>query len=472
MKSQTNHTHMGRVHWATKIATPEMDPRRARIIIILLALCTALNMISFGMIFPLFARILETFGNGVGALASSLIAFSLAGIIAAPLMGTLADRFGRRPLLASSLAVYSLAFTGYYFAPSSLVFIIIRGLAGALTAGFGPATSGIVADISPKNERGRWFGVIGGSGSIGFIVGPILGGYLYDQFGLGIPFFVSISLCLIAFLIALIIIPETYTQEERRRARLHQTHANQVALKKTAAASFWASLPHPLPAFGILLLVNLSMIFAWFFIDPHLPFYLFDELGWSTAQFGSAISFYGWASLIGSLTLGQSSDRFGRKPVLIFGLVLHAAQYVGLMATKEYWVIALAFIISGLGESIVNPALSVSFLDITPDEHRARAMGIKTAIGNLGSLTAPALMLYILQFVPPQRVFSVSSGIILCTALIVFVALRLPSRTEVARYSAWEVSQDRIMAVQTALHNVAVSASTARKLKKNAGAHR
>jgi len=50
------------------------------------------------------------------------------------------------------------------------------------------------------------------------------------------------------------------------------------------------------------------MIFAWFFIDPQLPFYVFDELGWSTAQFGSAISFYGWATLVGSLALSQSSD--------------------------------------------------------------------------------------------------------------------------------------------------------------------
>ena len=52
------------------------------------------------------------------------------------------------------------------------------------------------------------------------------------------------------------------------------------------------------------------MIFAWFFIDPQLPFYVFDELEWSTAQFGSAISLYGWAALVGSLVLSQSSDRF------------------------------------------------------------------------------------------------------------------------------------------------------------------
>ena len=221
-----------------------------------------------------------------------------------------------------------------------------------------------------------------------------------------------------------------------------------------------------MPAFVILLFVNLSMIFAWFFIDPHLPFYIFDELGWSTAQLGSAFSVYGWASLIGSLTLGQASDRFGRKAVLIVGLILHSAQYVGLMAMTVYWPIVGTFIIAGLGESMLHPALNVSFLEITPDENRAQVMGIKTAVGNLGSLTAPALVIVVLRVVPPQSVFAISAGLLLFTALLVLVGLRLPSKTEAARYSSWEVSPDRIIAARTALHNVALSASTARNLKK------
>ena len=226
-----------------------------------------------------------------------------------------------------------------------------------------------------------------------------------------------------------------------------------------------ASLPQPLLAFGTLLFVNLSMIFAWFFIDPQLPFYVFDELGWSTTQLGAAISFYGWATLIGSLALSQSSDRWGRKPILIVGLILHSAQYVGLMLTNVYWVIIAAFIIAGLGEALVNPALSAAYLDITPEEHRSRAMGIKGAVGSLGSLLAPALVVVIVGTVPPQTVFLISAALILATALLVFMALRLPGRAEAARDLTWEVSQERMMAAQTALHNVTLSAATARKLK-------
>ena len=334
-------------------------------------------MTSYGMIFPLFARKIGDFGDGVEVLATSVMAYSLAGVVAAPFMGSLADRFGRRPLLLGSFAVFTAAFTGYYLAATSLAFIAIRGLAGALTAGLGPATMGIIADIAPEDERARWIGIVSGGTSAGFIIGPVVGGLLYDKWGYGPPFMGAIGMALITFLIAFFIIPETHTREERRRETLYQKRAVRLAPETGTAVSFWTSLPHPLLAFSVLLFINLSMIFAWFFIDPQLPFYVFDELGWTTAQFGSAISFYGWATLIGSLTLSQSSDRWGRKPILIIGLILHSAQYVGLMLTNVYWVIIAAFIIAGLGEALLNPALSAAYLDITPEEHRSQAMGIK-----------------------------------------------------------------------------------------------
>ncbi len=468
MNLPQNHAHMGKIMPATQVATPGTDPRRARIIIVFLAICTALQMTSYGMIFPLFARMIGDFGDGVAVLATSVMAYSLAGVIAAPFMGSLADRFGRRPLILGSFAVFTAAFTGYYLAATSLVFIVIRGLAGALTAGLGPATMGLVADIAPEDERARWIGVIGGGTAAGFIIGPVVGGLLYDKWGYGPPFIASIGMALLTLLIAFFVIPETHTSEERRRETLYQKRAARLAPEMKTAVSFMASLPHPLLAFGTLLFVNLSMIFAWFFIDPQLPFYVFDELGWSTAQFGAAISLYGWATLVGSLALGQSSDRWGRKPVLIVGLILHATQYVGLMLTNVYGVIIAAFIIAGLGEALLNPTLSAAYLDITPEEHRSRAMGIKGAVGSLGSLLAPALVLAVVRYIPPQSVFLISAALILSTALLVFITLRLPGRTEAAHDLTWEVSQERMMAAQSTLHSVTLSAATARKLKSAA----
>jgi DHA1 family tetracycline resistance protein-like MFS transporter len=463
----TSHDNMGVVSPA-RVVMPGPDRRRARRTIVLVAVCTALQMTSYGMIFPLFARKVGDFGDSVAVLAASLVAYSLGAAVAAPFMGVLADRFGRRPLILGSFVVFAGAFAGYYVAASSAVFIAVRGLAGALTAGLGPATMGLVADIAPADERARWIGIIGGGTSAGFIVGPVVGGLLYDRYGYGPPFAASIGIALLTLVVAFLAVPETHTREQRRRAALVQKRAGQLAPESEAAGSFTASLPHPVPAFGTLLLVSFSMVFAWFFIEPQLPFYVFDDLGWSTAQFGAVISCYGWAALTGSLTLGRSSDRFGRTPIIVIGLALHTAQYVGLMLTSAFWLLTAAFVVAGVGEALVNPAVSAAYLDITPDEHRSRAMGIKTAVGSLGSLLAPALVTMLAGGVTPQGVFTTAAALILVTALVVLMALRLPPRTGVARDLAWEASQERVMAARSVLHTVTVSAATARELRSHA----
>ena len=106
--------------WSLPAPRPS-DPRK---VMIVLAVCMALQMTSFVMILPLFARRFSEFGTGVEALGASAMAFALASTLTAPFMGALADRFGRRPLVLVSLAAYVLAFSGYLLASSALAFIL------------------------------------------------------------------------------------------------------------------------------------------------------------------------------------------------------------------------------------------------------------------------------------------------------------------------------------------------------------
>jgi MFS transporter, DHA1 family, multidrug resistance protein len=93
--------------------------------IIGLSAVMALQMTGFVMILPLFARRFSELGAGVEALGISAMAYALTSTLAAPFMGALADRFGRRPLVLGSLAAYAAAFSGYLFAPSAGVLILL-----------------------------------------------------------------------------------------------------------------------------------------------------------------------------------------------------------------------------------------------------------------------------------------------------------------------------------------------------------
>ena len=89
---------------------------------------------------PIFGRRLDELGGGVETLGLMTMAFALAQLIAAPVMGSLSDRLGRRPVVLFSLAAFSIVNIGYLLATSTAGFVVMRGLAGALTAGLFPAS--------------------------------------------------------------------------------------------------------------------------------------------------------------------------------------------------------------------------------------------------------------------------------------------------------------------------------------------
>jgi len=370
------------------------------------------------MILPLFARRFDSFGTGVEALGMSAMAYALTSTFAAPFMGMLADRFGRRPIILLSLAAYVLAFSGYLFADSAWLLILLRGLAGIFTAGLIPAMTSIVGDLASENRRAQWIGIVNGGASAGWIVGPLLGGLLYDRFGYAVPFAVSIAMAVGALFLAVFLIPETYTLSAHPgHPRAAWTHGFQAV--------------RALPIFFLPMLISFGVMFAWAFIEPQFMFYAYDDLAWTSSQLGLVMSTYGMACTFGEFALGQLSDRLGRKPVLVLGLALFSAQFVGLVIFRDVNWIVVSFILAGLGNALYDPALSAHILDITPPENTARIMGLKSTAGSLGNMLGPALVVLFTPFVNPQVVFLVASALVLMLTLVSAFALRVPRRNKV-----------------------------------------
>jgi DHA1 family tetracycline resistance protein-like MFS transporter len=392
--------------------------RRSRSILAALALCIALQMTGFVMILPLFARRFESFGAGVQALGVSAMAYALTSTIAAPFIGMLADRFGRRPIILLSLAAYVLAFSGYLFASSAWLLISLRGLAGVFTAGLLPAMMSIVGDLAPENRRAQWIGIVSGGASAGWIAGPLLGGFLYDRFGYVVPFATSIAMAVGALLLAAFLIPETHTP----------------AAHSSLPLSAWMHGLKVLPArrtFFLLLFITFGVMFAWAFIEPKFMFYAYDDLNWTSSQLGLIMSTYGVSFMIGEFTLGQLSDRLGRKPVLVLGLALFSAQFIGLVIFRNVTWIVVSFILAGLGNALYDPALSALILDLTPPEHTAGMIGLKGMAGSLGSLLGPALVVLFTPFASPQMVFLIAAALVWMLTLASGLGLQLPHLTEV-----------------------------------------
>jgi MFS family permease len=376
------------------------------------------------MLFTVFARKIGAVGQGVEVFGISATAFSLAALVAAPTMGVLADRFGRRRLLLGSLAAHALASLGYLLAPTGAAFIAVRALAGGLTAGLVPASISMIGDLTPQTERGRWLGFMTGWSAIGFVIGPPLGGWVFDHWGLPAPFLIGAATNTLAFLIALCFIPNTALGRQRPLESHVGTASAEVGMM-TRLSTFKIAIPRPYHTWVMLGTVSFIAVFAWRFVEPQFHFYIYDILGWTSARFGLVMSGYGVLLMVAETTLGACSDRFGRKLILMIGLIIHTAQYVALITTDSVIWITLGIAASGLGEGLFMPALNAYLLDITPEQNRAQMIGLKESMFSLGGLVGPALVVLAVRYLQPAGIFTIAGLLILFSAFLVPISARI-----------------------------------------------
>jgi MFS transporter, DHA1 family, multidrug resistance protein len=395
------------------------DRMSSQKLIIALSTIMALQMTSFVMILPLFARRFTELGAGVEALGISEMGYALTSTLAAPFMGMLADRFGRRPLILCSLAAYVAAFSGYLLAPSVGVFILVRALAGAFTAGLIPAVTGLAVDLAPKDRKGQWISYINGGASFGWIAGPIAGGMIYDSLGYSAALIAAICMAGITLIAAVLFVPKS--RPAATTPIEHRAPNNVFKNLKTWQLNLRSTFPQSLTAFGVLLFIFFAVLFAWAFIEPRFMFFAYNDLGWNSAMLGMVMSTYGIAMMLGEFGLGRLSDRLGRKPIILIGLVLFSAQFIGLAFFRNYILIAVAFVIAGLGNALFDPALSAAILDISPAEHRASILGIKSMVGSAGSVLGPALVALFSLAMGAHSIFLIAAGVVYLTILVVLI---------------------------------------------------
>lgn len=384
---------------------PAIEPAGARRIILLLALSVGLMQTGFGLIYPIFGRRLSEFGAGVNAMGLMITAFAVTQFIMSPIAGALADRYGRRPLILVGLVGFVAVNLGFLAVQSVAGFIAVRAAEGFLVAGLFPAANAVVGDLMPEERRAQWVGILMGSSMAGFIFGPTLGGLMYDAWGFAAPFVISAALGALACLAAIRWVPETHTAAPAPR------------VAQGPKLSLWATLPRPLYLFATLLACDFAVMFSWSFSEPQMVFHFYDNLGWATARFGEVIGVYGLALVLTQAGLGRLGDRLGRKLPILVGLALIGLFYFSLAFFSSFPLTLLFAAVSGIGEGLYVPALGALFLDITPETHRSRIMGIKASVGSAAGVIGPLAVAGLGGWLTPQQIFLIGGSLSVAAAL-------------------------------------------------------
>src|SRR5688572_24071453 len=196
-----------------------------------------IDVTGIGLIIPVVPGLIEQLIDGDISDASrysGLLAFAYASMqfLFSPLLGNLSDKYGRRPILLLSLLGLGIDYIFLAIAPTIGWLFVGRIIAGIAGASFTTATA-YIADISTSENRAKNFGMVGAAFGLGFILGPVIGGFL-GNYGVRIPFVVAAGLSLINCLYGYFVLPESLAVENRRPLNLKKIIpiASLVHLKK------------------------------------------------------------------------------------------------------------------------------------------------------------------------------------------------------------------------------------------------
>src|SRR5688572_1502685 len=304
----------------------------------------------------------------------------------APVIGNLSDRFGRRPLLLGSLFAFGVDFLVTGFAMSMTWLFLGRVFAGVFGASYSTAAA-YVGDISNEDNRAKNFGLIGAAWGCGFILGPVIGGFIGDEFGPRAPFFAAAALALANVVFGFFVLPESLAPELRRK--FEWSRANPFGA--------FRSLAHLPMLAGLLLAVFLYQV-AHDSLPAVWTFYTIEKFGWSQAEIGYSLGFVGvmTAIVMGGLT-GVIVKRIGDRNAIVLGFTVMALAFFGYAFASEGWMVYFAIAIGSLG-GIANPSVQSVMSRQAGPSQQGELQGAVASLHSIAAIISPLVMTQLFSY--------------------------------------------------------------------------
>ncbi|MBP9113433.1 MAG: TCR/Tet family MFS transporter [Polyangiaceae bacterium] len=361
--------------------TPEIAQGPTNAAFAFIVVTVLLDILAVGIVIPVLPKLIEIFVKGDTAQAAMIAGVFLMvwegmQFIFSPLVGSLSDRFGRRPIILLSNAGLGLDYVLMATAPSLGFLFLGRILSGITAASFSTANA-YIADVLPAEKRAKAFGMLGAAFGLGFIVGPAFGGVL-GEISPRLPFWVAAALSLLNALYGVFVLPESLPLDKRD-------------------AFVWKSA-NPLGALHLLRKypetrgLSAAVFFfnvAHFVLQSIFVLYAGHHFGWGPRDVGLALTVVGVCSAIvqGGL-VGPIVARIGERNAIRFGTVcgIFAFAAYGLAPSGPLFFIGMPLMaLWGISGPSIQKVLSER---VGPSE-QGRLQGSLTSIVALAGILSP-----------------------------------------------------------------------------------
>ncbi|HEP1792551.1 TPA: multidrug efflux MFS transporter [Streptococcus suis] len=358
---------------------------------------------SFALVMPFISVFVEELGVGPGqveyyaGLAVSVNA--LAAALMAPVWGSLADRYGRKPMMVR--AAFAMIFTmgGMAFVPNVFWLLALRVLNGVFT-GYIPNATALIASQVPKDKTGYALGTLSTGAVAGNLIGPTLGGILAEMFGVHMVFLLVGLLYAIVVLLTVFYIREDFIPVKRDEAMSVKEVFAQVKDRQMLVGLFVTSM---------------IIIAAAQAVVPILTLYV-RHLGQTDNLLfvaGFIISLPGMASLVTSGYLGKIGDRIGNHRLLLIALTYSLLINVFCVFAENPFQLGLLRFMYGFGTGALLPSVNSLLTKLTPKEGISRIFSYNQLFNNLGSVVGPMMGSAVAAHMGYDWVFYLSSGLVL-----------------------------------------------------------
>ena len=389
-----------------------------RLPIFVITATVTLDAMGVGLIMPVMPALLREVDGGSLAQAAAWggimsAAFAVMQFLFGPVVGALSDRWGRRPVLLISLLAMAADYVIMALA-GSLWLLLVGRILGGITAATHSTANAYMADISAPHEKAQRFGLLMAGFGVGFVLGPILGGFL-AEYGTRAPFWAAGALALANALLGFAVLGESLPR--RRRRRFSWARANPFGAFRAVAR-----LAGVAPLLAVFFLFNVAT-----YVYPAVwAFFLTERFGWGEGTIGLSLSIYGLSYALAMAFLVQPTmARLGPRGTVIFGLAMECVTLVLIASLTDGRVLLAMIPIAALG-SLAMPALQAAMSDRVAPTAQGELQGLLTSVSALAMATAPVLMTQVFAYftaagaplyLPGAPFFLAAALMVLCLAL-------------------------------------------------------
>ena len=377
------------------------------------------NFIGLTLLITVQAFIVREYNTTAIAVSLLTVLYAVSQFIAAPILGRISDRYGRRPVLL--VCLFGSAIGYFIFGIGGALWILyISRIIDGFTGGNVSIATAIVTDISSVKERTKNLGLIGAAFGLGFIIGPIIGGVL-SQISLAAPAYAAGIFALAATVAGLFILPESLPKEKRNSTKIKWKDLNPLAsIGKFITRSM----------LGILLIVFIIVNFTFNGFTITFPVFAINEFNIDPLNIGGLLFVSGIViSIVQGGLIGKLAQKFGDKKLLMSGILILALGLVLFSLANSFWMLYPILGVISLGVGLITPTLNSQISKMVLPSEIGEVFGVSTSLNSLMTVLGPLAAGLLYDNIQPNAPY-LAGTILLIIAFILIMRFKPPMPTK------------------------------------------